>query len=384
MCNLSLAQKLQLNFLLLGNHRYHIRIRAETTACNLKVIGNHHINILLIQLHAGIFQHILGFHGEAAVELTFSAMLAQIFQNILCSVQFDRHFAVLFLCFFITVAFGLIIRNRRRLDDDIIIQKTRLHCLKHIPCALYLHIIHKHRGLQICHTADKCYLRAAQHCRLRQLIAHFSCGVVCNITHRVYAFLCRTCGDNHFHAGKVFFMRDFTQDMPHQNVLRGHFSIPDIPTGKQSLFGRNHRKAIALQLFQIILQNGVMIHIGIHGRRNDFLTGARHSRCRQHIIRNAVCQLANHICGSRRNQKHIRLFRDGNMCHMELEIAVEGIYHTFIAGQCFKGNRRNKLAGIFRHDHMHIRMQLHEHACHICHFIRSNAACYTQNNSFPF
>ena len=127
-----------------------------------------------------------------------------------------------------------------------------------------------------------------------------------------------------------------------------------------------------------------MIHIGIHGRRNDFLTGARHSRCRQHIIRNAVCQLANHICGSRRNQKHIRLFRDGNMCHMELEIAVEGIYHTFIAGQCFKGNRRNKLAGIFRHDHMHIRMQLHEHACHICHFIRSDAACYTQNNSFPF
>ena len=179
-------------------------------------------------------------------------------------------------------------------------------------------------------------------------------------------------------------MRDFTQDMPHQNVLRGHFSIPDIPTGKQSLFGRNHRKAIALQLFQIILQNGVMIHIGIHGRRNDFLTGARHSRCRQHIIRNAVCQLANHICGSRRNQKHIRLFRDGNMCHMELEIAVEGIYHTFIASQCFKGNRRNKLAGIFRHDHMHIRMQLHEHACHICHFIRSNTACYTQNNSFPF
>ncbi len=52
MCNLSLAQKLQLNFLLLGNHRYHIRIRAETTACNLKVIGDNHINILLIQLHA--------------------------------------------------------------------------------------------------------------------------------------------------------------------------------------------------------------------------------------------------------------------------------------------------------------------------------------------
>ena len=72
------------------------------------------------------------------------------------------------------------------------------------------------------------------------------------------------------------------------------------------------------------------------------------------------------------------------MLDIELEIPVKRIDQTLVACERLKRDRINKIGCIFRHDHMHIRMQLHEHACHICHFIRSDAACYTQNNSFPF
>ncbi len=97
------------------------------------------------------------------------------------------------------------------------------------------------------------------------------------------------------------------------------------------------------QFFDIVLHHRIVVHMGIHGRGNDFFAFARHHRSGQHIIGYPIGQLSDDIGRRRGNQHHVRAFRQRNMFNAVLKITVESIDQAFVSCQCLKSNRMNKI-----------------------------------------
>ena len=102
------------------------------------------------------------------------------------------------------------------------------------------------------------------------------------------------------------------------------------------------------------------------------------------IIRQAVGQLGDHICGCRGDQHQIRRVGQRNMGHIILEVAVKGIHNAAVVGQGFKHQRGDKLRGVFGHQHMHIGAGFGQGMGHIGHFISGNAPGNAEDDGFAF
>ena len=94
--------------------------------------------------------------------------------------------------------------------------------------------------------------------------------------------------------------------------------------------------------------------------------------------------LGDHIGRSRCDHKNIRLLCQRYMFHLELKIPVKGVHQALRSRQGFKRRRGNKIGSILCHDHAHIRMLLHQHACQACDLVGSDSAADTQQHSFSF
>ena len=136
------------------------------------------------------------------------------------------------------------------------------------------------------------------------------------------------------------------------------------------------------KFLQIILNDWIFVHVGIHRRSNDLFTFACHDSCCQHVIRNAAYNLSNNIRRRRSDQHHIRLFCQRDMLYTILKIAVKCINQTFGTCQCLKCDRINKIGRILRHQYVYLRMHLHKHTCQICDLICCNTPCHTEYHRF--
>lgn len=134
----------------------------------------------------------------------------------------------------------------------------------------------------------------------------------------------------------------------------------------------------------IILHNGILIHSGIHGRRKNLRAPAGKERCSQHIVRNPMRRLGDHISGSRRCKKDVGLFCQRHMLHTILKVSVKSIHQTLIARQSLEGDGIDKIRGVPRHNHRHIRLLLHKHTGKRGDFIGRNTARHTKYNMFSF
>ena len=135
---------------------------------------------------------------------------------------------------------------------------------------------------------------------------------------------------------------------------------------------------------QIVLGDGIFIHLGVHGR-NDILRTPAGQKCgSQHIICKTVRHLRDHIGRSRSDHKDICLLGQRDMLHLKLKIPVKCIYQAFFPAQSLKGGRGDKIRCILCHDHPHIGMLFYQHTGQIGNFISSNSAGHTQYYGFSF
>ena len=202
--------------------------------------------------------------------------------------------------------------------------------------------------------------------------------------HRVKGFTSRTSRNQHsislhilLHAYGEFYVLK-------QQTLSRHLSATGIATSQASAIRLHETIAILLQLCDIILQDRILPHAGIHGRRYYHRSlCCKDSRC-EHIVANAISHLANDVGCGRSNQKHVGLLCQRHMLHLELEVAVEGIYQAFVASKGFECCWSNKVASILCHYHMHLRLLLHEHRCQICYLVCSYASRNSKNYGLSF
>ena len=137
-----------------------------------------------------------------------------------------------------------------------------------------------------------------------------------------------------------------------------------------------------LQSFYIILHNGVFKHLGIHGRRQDLFAFTRHHRSCQHIVRDTMSDFSDHIGGSRSDHHYICHLRQGNVFYTELKIPIKSIHQTFIPRKRLKCDGIDKIRGIFRHQHLYVRMKFRKLACQCGNLICCNASRNSQHYCF--
>ena len=93
-------------------------------------------------------------------------------------------------------------------------------------------------------------------------------------------------------------------------------------------------------------------------------------------------QLCADIGGGGSNDNQIRALGKSNVLHLMHKIPVKGIDQNLAPGELLKGQRCNKLGGMFRHDHFHSGMLLDQCGCQRHRFIGGNSAGNTQQNGF--
>ena len=81
----------------------------------------------------------------------------------------------------------------------------------------------------------------------------------------------------------------------------------------------------------------------------------------------------NHIGGCRGNQAEIGSLGNRNVFYLKLEVAVKGIYETFVSRQTFKGDGIDKICGILGHQNMDMASLLVKSTGQIGGFVRGNS-----------
>ena len=95
-------------------------------------------------------------------------------------------------------------------------------------------------------------------------------------------------------------------------------------------------------------------------------------------------QLGQHIGRGGGNNDKVGLVRQGDMFRLMLKITVKSIDRDLVPSQGFKGQGRDELRGIARHEHMDIGMLLDQCGGKICRLIGRDAAADAKQYGFSF
>ncbi len=91
--------------------------------------------------------------------------------------------------------------------------------------------------------------------------------------------------------------------MVYQNVFGRKLALADRSAGKTPGSGLDDVEAKSSKLFQIILQDRVLVHICIHCRSDVNRTFRGHNGCGEHIVGDAARDPADDICACRGDEK---------------------------------------------------------------------------------
>ena len=133
------AHDLQLLCLVGCDQGHHVRVRTETGTGDFYVVPDDHVEILLHELAPGPVLHIGGLHGEAAENLSFPLVVAEVFERVLGALQGDTQVVIGFLDLLVADTSGAVVCDSRRFDDDVLLIGDSRDRVKEVAGGLYGH-----------------------------------------------------------------------------------------------------------------------------------------------------------------------------------------------------------------------------------------------------
>ena len=322
----------------------------------------------------------LRLHGKAAQELSRPFTGTQLRQNILRPFQRDGELVIRLLHFLIRYIGRAVIRHCGSLDNNVHlicpVGDSRIHVLSR-DNVYHLHIAW---AGQRCGTGDKGDLCPAAAGSLGDRIAHPAGGVIGQIADRIQRFPGRAGSDQHPLANHVLAVRQLMEADLQQLLRLRQLALPHRTAGQPAGSRLYDLPAVAAKCGNIVLGHRVFVHFGVHSRRSCLRAVTGQNGGRQHIVRQAVRQLSQHVGSRRSDQDKIRPVGNGDVGYTVLETAVKGVYQYLVAGELFKGDGRDEPGGIFRHKHLYIGMLLHQCRGQRGSLITGDAPCHAQDN----
>ena len=206
--------------------------------------------------------------------------------------------------------------------------------------------------------------------------------MVGDVAHRVDGLLGGPGGDQHLQALHILFQGQVPQDVLEHHLRLHHLAHTAVTAGQMAAHRLDQLHAVVLQLFQIVLHDGVFVHLGVHGRSHQLFALAGQQSGGEHIVRQTIGQLTDHVGGGGGHQGDVRLLGHRHMLHIELKVPVKGIHQAFVAGEGLEGDGVDKVGGVLGHQHLNVRVLLDQKAGHGGHFICRDAAGDRQHHMF--
>ena len=269
---------------------------------------------------------------------------------------------------------GAVVRHGGGLDEDIRLRKGILHGLQHILGGDHGPDGNAHGGLQGGGAGDQGHLRAPEGGLPGDGVAHAAAGVVGEVADGVQGLLGGARRDGDTDAGKGLLPGQLPGDTVQQHLGLRQLAAAHVLAGQKAAGGLDDAEAVFFQGGNVILGDGVFQHGGIHGRGDQLAALGGQDCGGQHIVRDAVGELGNDIGGGRGDQDEVRRLGKGDMVDIVLKIPGEGIHHAAVVGQGLKGQGRDELGRVFRHDDVDVRPCLAESAGDAGHLIGRDAA----------
>ena len=105
-------------------------------------------------------------------------------------------------------------------------------------------------------------------------VAHLTGGVVGEVAHRIQGLLGGAGGDQHMAALQVVGQSQAAENVVHQLLGLRHPPGAHRSAGQVAGAGGDDLPAVAAQNVQVVLGHLVFVHVGVHGRGNEFGAGA--------------------------------------------------------------------------------------------------------------
>ena len=236
------------------------------------------------------------------------------------------------------------------------------------------------RGL----SGDQGDVCAAQRALPRQGVAHLAAGAVGVDAHRVDRFTGGPGGDQHLFAGQILGVEDLLQDVVVQQLLFWQLSRADILAGQHPDCRVDDAKAVAAQRFQVVLGDGVFVHVGVHRGGHQLFAAAGQHGGGEHVVGDAVGHLGDDVGRGRSDHHKVGTLGERHMLDVVLEVAVEGVDHAAGVAQRLKGQWGDELGGVFGHDDLHVAVLFGQHAGDVGHLVGGNRAGDAQHDGFSF
>jgi len=146
--------------------------------------------------------------------------------------------------------------------------------------------------------------------------------------------------------------------------------------------GGNDLPAVAAENVQVVLSDGIFVHIGVHGGSNELGALAGQNGGGEHVVSQTVGQLGAHIGGGRGDEHQVGALGQGDVLHLVGEVAVEGVHHGAAAGELLKGEGGDKLGGVLGHHDLYLAVLLDQGRGQRSGLVGGNAAGDAQKNGF--
>jgi len=170
-----------------------------------------------------------------------------------------------------------------------------------------------------------------------------------------------------------------------QQFLRGDQAPGPDPPGRQTPGGRSHDdRAARAQRCHVALGDGVRPHVRIHGRSNH--QGGCRGQCRggEQVVSQAVRHLGDSVRGGGSDDEQVGLGGQRDVRHVHVPQQQERVEGHRALRQRLKGQRRHKVRGRLRHDHIDPGARLDEFAAEVDRLVAGDSTRHAEHDILAF
>src|SRR3984957_16377733 len=243
------------------------------------------------------------------------------------------------------------------------------------------HPIHAVRNFQICRTTYQDDASASTICPLRPVVTHFSGRAIGEEAHRINILTSGASRNENRLASEIVTQPQHLANFLCDGLGGSETSRTDHSARQVAFVGIDDMNAAFAQNREVALRGGVVPHVDVHRRRNDNRSFGGEVKGREKIFRDTVCEFAENVSSSRRNEQQIDSLRYGNMFDGAFDVrrsrratGAEHIGDYFLAGERREGERGDEFLRRAGHNHLHVQLFLLQAANQFRGFVSRNTS----------
>ena len=215
-----------------------------------------------------------------------------------------------------------------------------------------------------------------------QGVAHLAGGAVGDDAHGVEGLPGAPGGDDDVAARQVAGAAQHPSDVVEERLGLDHAAWAYEAGGQAARRGADDVRAAPLERRQVLLEGGMLVHVGVHGGGEKQRRLGGQGRGGEGVVGEAEGELGDDVGRGRGDDQQVGAGGQGDVLHGELRLEVEEVRDHGPVGDAAEGHGRDELGGAAGEDDVDVRAGLHEAAGKLGGLVAGDAAGDSQDDVF--